>query len=181
MANPAITRDQVHTLAEACGDEGEVFQSTATRLIKEQRRLSRFFEQNMETMGVLPGQVSLYMLSVVMRIFEQVGGRMRKVTSRDLAAATAKVQGVAEGLLPPDDGFMDRVKAVDWRAQPHILDEVLWALYERDDEEDEDGEDGEAQADLEPAQSAMIYLMLWTAVEALDTNWTPAPSWSPEG
>ena len=69
MANPAILRDEVHTLAEACGDAGDEFQSTATRLIKNQRRLSRFFEQNMAAMGPMPAQVSLYMLSVVLRIF----------------------------------------------------------------------------------------------------------------
>ena len=47
MPNAAIPRERVHELAEACSDEGPGFQQRAARLIKEQRRLTRFFEQNM--------------------------------------------------------------------------------------------------------------------------------------
>ncbi len=174
MANPAISREQVHALAEACGDAGDDFQSTATRLIKEQRRLSRFFEQNMAAMSPMSAQVSLYMLSVVLRIFEQVGGRMKKINSHDLTQAMLDVQANAEKLMPADEQFIERAKAIEWRAQPHILDEVLWALYERDDDEMQEGE-----VDLAPNESALVYIMLWTAVEALDNNWTPPPDWTP--
>jgi hypothetical protein len=175
MANPAILRDQVHTLAEACGDAGDAFQSTATRLIKDQRKLSRFFEQNMGDMGPMPAQVSLYMLSVVLRIFEEVGGRMKKINGKDLKTAMVRVQAAAGELMPADENFIERAKSVDWRAQPHILDEVLWALYERG----EDKQEGEV--DLDTDASALVYIMLWTAVEALDENWSPPSEWTPEG
>jgi hypothetical protein len=173
MANPAITRDQVHTLAEACGNAGDEFQPTATRLIKDQRRLSRFFEQNMADMGSMPAQVSLYMLSVILRIFEEVGGRMKKINGQDLQAAMGRVQAEAAKLMPADETLIERAKSVDWRAQPHILDEVLWALYERDDKQ-------EGEVDLAMDASALVYIMLWTAVEALDQNWSPPKDWSPE-
>ena len=164
MPNPAIPRSRVHRLAEACGNESERFQSTATRLIKDQRRLARFFEHNMEAMGSLPAQVGLYMLTVCLRVFEQTGGRMSKVSGHDLDVATAKVQGYTDQLLPADKEFGERARAVADRAQPHLLDEVLWALYDREDKQ-------EGEADLDPEQSAMIYLMLWAAVEALDSRW----------
>ena len=64
MANAPISREKVHSLAEACSDQGESFQPVATRLIKHQRRLSRFFEQNVAEMGPMASQVGLYMLSV---------------------------------------------------------------------------------------------------------------------
>ena len=118
MSNPAIDRDRVHTLAEACSDEGESFQTTASRLIKRQRRLSRFFEQNVGPMGPMAAQVGLYMLSVSLRIFEQVGGRMDKVNGADLNAATAKIQSQADALLPGDDGFVSRAKAASLEARP---------------------------------------------------------------
>ena len=164
MTNPAINRDKVHTLAEACSDQGEAFQPIATRLIKHQRRLSRFFEQNVAEMGPMASQVGLYMLSVSLRIFDQVGGRMGKVNGEDLNAATAKVQSAAAGIFPADDEFEVRAKAIEWRAQPHLLDEILWALFERD-------EKAEGEVDLEPDKAALVYLMLWAAVEALDANW----------
>ncbi len=169
MANPAINRETVHSLAEACSDEGEGFQPIATRLIKHQRRLSRFFEQNVSEMGPMASQVGLYMLSVSLRIFDQVGGRMGKVNGDDLKAATAKVQGAAANIFPANDSFHERAKAIEWRAQPHLLDEILWALFERDEKAD-------GEVDLEPDKAALVYLMLWAAVEALDSNWT-----APEG
>lgn len=168
MANPAIPRDDVHRLAEACSDEGEAFQSTATRLVKQQRRLTRYIEQNVQHLGPMPAQVALYMLTVSMRIFEQTGGRMSKVTTRDIDAAAEKIQAVTDSLLPADGGFVDRVKAVEWRAQPHLLDEILWALYERDEDDKKEGE-----VDLEDNESALTYLVLWLAVEALDAKWRP--------
>ena len=166
MANAAIPREQVHAYAEACSDEGEAFNPTATRLVKEQRRVSRFFEQNMDSMDPMAAQVALYMLSVTLRIFERAGGRMKKVNGASLQAASARVSAQLEGVFPADDGFSARAKAAE-RSQPHILDEVLWALYERDDEETKD-----AEVDVDPNQSAMIYLLLWTAVEALDASWS---------
>ena len=45
------------------------------------------------------------------------------------------------------------------------LDEILWALFERDDKTD-------GEVDLETDKAALVYLMLWAAVEALDANWT---------
>lgn len=173
-AHPAIPRDEVHRLAEACSDEGPAFQPSATRLIKEQRRLTRYIEQNVQHLGPLPAQVALYMLTVSMRIFEQVGGRMGKVSTHDIDAAAARIQQVADQLLPADEGFAARAKAIAWRAQPHILDEVLWALYERDAADKKEGE-----VDLEPGQSALVYLVLWLAVESLDANWRPPAGYQP--
>lgn len=164
MANTAITREIVHSLAEACSDQGEAFQPVATRLIKHQRRLSRFFEQNVAEMGPMASQVGLYMLSVSLRVFDQVGGRMSKVNGDAINAATAKVQAAAADLFPADATFHERAKNVEWRAQPNLLDEILWALYERDDKTD-------GEVDLEPEKAALVYLMLWAAIEALDANW----------
>lgn len=164
MPNTPISRETVHSLAEACSDQGELFQPVAARLIKHQRRLSRFFEQNVAEMGPMASQVGLYMLSVSLRVFDQVGGRMGKVNGEAIAAATKKVQSVATDLFPADDSFHERAKAVEWRAQPHLLDEILWALYERDDK-------SEGEVDLEPEKAALVYLMLWAAIEALDANW----------
>jgi hypothetical protein len=169
MANAAISREKVHSLAEACSEQGDSFQPVATRLIKHQRRLSRFFEQNVAEMGPMASQVGLYMLSVSLRVFDQMGGRMAKVNSEVIHTASAKVQGVAADLFPLDDTFHERAKGVEWRAQPNLLDEILWALYERDDKAD-------GEVDLEPDQAALVYLMLWAAIEALDANWTAPES-----
>jgi len=174
MANLAIPREQVHDLAEACSDAGDAFQSSAGRLLKEQRTLSRFFEKNFAEMGPVPGQVSLYMLSVVIRIFEQVGGRLKKVNGQLISESASRIQEAATD-CPSDTPFPEWAKSVEWRAQPHILDEVIWALYEREDEEEK-----EEEVKMDDGQSAMIYMMLWAAVEALDARWSPPSNWAPE-
>ena len=69
-------------------------------------------------------------------------------------------------LLPIDEDFPNRAKGIEGRAQPHLLDEILWALYERNEEDRK-----KEETMLDDNQSAMIYLMLWTSVEALDGKW----------
>lgn len=179
MPNPAILRPQVHRLAEACSDEGEKFQSTATRLIKNQRRLSRFIESSFAGLNVdeqqkfVLSQMAVYMLSVSLRVFEQVGGRMRKVSTEDINAATARVQAAFDELMPADAEFSARARAVAWRAQPHLLDEILWALFDRPAQ-------NASEIDLPPNLAALVYMMLWASVEALDNNWKPSRNWAPE-
>jgi hypothetical protein len=178
MSNPAILRPQVHRLSEECSGDQQGFQSTATRLVKHQRRLSRFIEQSFVGIEVDPqvrfvsAQVAVYMLSVSLRVFEQVGGRMRKATTDDINAATARIQSVTDSLLPADAGFAFRARQIDWRTQPHLLDEILWALFNRSAEQKE-------EIDLPPDIAAMVYMILWACVEALDKNWTPSKDWIP--
>ena len=38
----------------------------------------------------------------------------------------------------------------------------------------------EGDVDLAMDASALVYIMLWTAVEALDQNWSPPKDWTPE-
>lgn len=179
MSNPAISRPQVHRLSEACSADQDGFKSTATRLVKSQRRLSRFIEESFSGLEIDPqirfvtAQVAVYMLSVSLRVYEQVGGRMRKVTTDDINAATARIQAVADQVLPADAGMPARARGVEWRAQPHLLDEILWALFER-------GNKREEEVDLPPDIAALVYMTLWVSIEAIDANWTPAKGWSPE-
>jgi hypothetical protein len=166
MKNPAISREEVHAFSEACSDMGLGFQTIASRLLKEQGSLKNFVDKNFAKVDPLAGQIATYMLSVCIRVFEQKGGKLKKVNKADLYAAQKNVQKSVNDLLPLDDDFHNRAKSIEGRAQHHLLDEVLWALYERDELKEEE------QA-LDEKQSALIYIMLWTAVEALDTKWRP--------
>lgn len=165
MSNPTISRDVVHSLSEACGNDPDGFQAIANRISKEQRRLFRHVEGEFAEKDPVSGQVALYMMSVCVRVLEQQDGRLTKVNQESIKAATKHVRAQLGSLLPIDDGFAERAKAAS-RTQPHLLDEVLWALYER---EEMDMLPDEAQID--PKKSAMIYIMLWIAVEALNSHW----------
>ena len=166
MPNPAIPRDEVHAYSEACSDMGLEFQSIASRLLKEQKSIKNYMEKQFAKVDPMAGQVATYMLSVCIRVFEQKGGRLKKVNNADLNIAQRKVNAAVDSLLPLDDQFSTRAKEREGRAQPHLLDEILWALYDREDRKEE-------EQMLNPKQSALIYIMLWTAVEALDSKWRP--------
>ena len=167
MPNPAINRDDVHAYSEACSDMGLDFQPLAARLVRSQSRLKTFLDSEFVEVDPMAGQITLYMFTVCLRVFEQAGGRLKKVNKQDIRLAQLRVQRSLNDLLPLDEGFSARAKEIETRAQPHLLDEILWALYDREDEEKK-----EEEAALSPKQSALIYIMLWTAVEALDSKWT---------
>ena len=164
-----IPRDIVHSHSEACADMGEMFQPIAMRLSKEQRRLMKYLEEQFASFDPLAGQIAMYMASVCIRVFEETGTQLRKVTTQDIRNAEAKIKPFIATILPAGDGFSDRAKEAD-RGQPHLLDEVLWALFDRAEEEQKEEEQKE-EMPLNPKQSAQIYLMLWVAVEALNGKW----------
>ena len=171
--NPTLPRDLVHQWSEECAAQGLAFQSVARRILEDQARLARFFKSNIPVMPGQSGEVSLYLLSVVVRLFERAGGRMGRIGSKEIDAATKKIQTYAALLMPADAGFPNRVRNVDERCQPHILDEALHALFEREEKKEE-------EVDMPPEQAALVFLMLWAATEACNLAWTPPknPEWS---
>ena len=164
MPNLAIPRYDVHSIAESCAEDAEVYRGTATRLLKQQRRLLNFFKANLPAMSAQTGEVSVYLFSVIVQIFEKYGGTLSKVNGRQIDDAAARVQGSVQALLPFDASFPERVRSLEWRAQSAVLDEALWALFER--EKKKDGE-----VDVADDQAGLIFLMLWVATEALDSAW----------
>jgi len=172
MPNAYIPRHQVHAWSESMSEDAAAHQASLTRLLKEQRRLSKFIEENAESMQPATAGVSQYMTGVVVRMFDLAGGRLRAATWAQVREAASRVQGAVGELLPLDDGFTERARSVSWRAQPHILDEALMALFEREQEDDE--------AELDTAECLKVYLMMWVACEVLDGNWKPAKKFDGE-
>ena len=168
MPNAFIPRDQVHAWSEAIGDNPEEHQAALTRLLKNQRRLTRFIEENAENLDGWTAGVSTYLTGVIVRIFDLAGGRLRSATWAQIREAEAKVGAAVGGLMPLDETMPERARNGD-RAQPHVLDEALMALFHRFTKEDREEEDGE----LDPTEAVKTYLMLWVVTEVLDANWKP--------
>ncbi len=170
--NPVIPRDHVHALSEECATLGASFQPIAKRLLEDQARLLRFFKGNLPQMDGQAGEVSLYLLAVVARIFSKCGGKLARVGPNEIALATKKIAAAAPSLLPWDAEFPARVRTIEDRAQPHILDEALNALFEREEKQAN-------EVDLDLEQAGRVFLMLWAATEALDAAWRApqSPDW----
>jgi hypothetical protein len=163
MPKPFIEREQVHAWSENIGKQPEDHQAALQRLLKSQRRISRFVEENAENMNMATGGVAMYMIGVILRLFDLAGGSLRSATWAQVRDAEARVQAAVPELLPLDDGFVERARAIGWRAQPHILDEALMALFERAPKEEEEA--------LDKVEAFKVYMLMWVATEALDTNW----------
>lgn len=174
-ANPQIPRTHVHSLSEECANQAASFGSTARRLLDDQARLVRFFRANLPAMDGQSGEVSLYLLAVILRIFDRCGGRMGRVGAGEIEAATRRLLA-DKSVLPFDHDFPSRVRAVTGRAQPHILDEALHALFEREERR-------EQEVEVDPEQAGRIFLLLWAATEALDAAWRAPtnPDWAEAG
>lgn len=163
MPNPYIPRDQVHAWSDAIGDNPET--ASLQRLLKQQRRLARWIEENAANLDAQSAGAALYLVGVVARIFDLAGGRLRSATWEQVRDAERRVGSAVDQLLPIDAGLPERARAISWRAQPHILDEALMSLFERDPEDDEER--------LDDTESFKIYMIMWVATEVLDQNWQP--------
>ncbi|MCB9742114.1 MAG: hypothetical protein H6741_00595 [Alphaproteobacteria bacterium] len=166
MSNPAIPRADVHRFSEECSDAGDDYRGVATRLIRDQKPLANFIQANMPHMKGEAGEVSMYMFSVILRIFERAGGRLKKVPQRAAVEAAGRLRPTIATLMPFDEGLPERLRAVEGVSQPHILGECIWALYEREEKQ-------EGEIDVPADQAGLILVLLWAAVEALNASWRP--------
>jgi hypothetical protein len=173
MSNLLIPRTTIHAWSDAIAEQLSDHQTSLQRLLKGQRRLTRFIELNQEHMNPGTSSVSVYMTGVIARMFELAGGRMRNATWAQVHAAEAKIQQHLDAMLPLDDGFADRFHAIEGRAQAHILDEAVMALFEAQRSEEEEEE-------LDHAESFKILLVCWVVTEVLDANWRPPASFEGE-
>jgi hypothetical protein len=166
MPNLFLPRATVHTWSEQIGDQAAEQQSALSRLLHDQRRLSKFIDENRQSMDPPTASVSLYLVGVVIRLYDMAGGRLRTGTWAQIRDASLRIEGALPDLLPLDDAFPERVRKILWRSQPHILDEALMALFAP-------REKRESEANLSAEESAKVFFLLWVANEVLDSNWSP--------
>jgi hypothetical protein len=167
MGNPLLPRFQVHAWSEEIGDHPLEHKTSIVRVVRKQRRLLSFVKQN--GAGIQVGSPGLpeRMIGFLGRIFDLAGGRLSSATFDQIAAAEKRVTDAVGELLPVDDALFERTRAVDWRAQPHLLDELGCSLLDP-------RLDAPYAADR--AEALKLYLLLWVAVEVLDGNWKPPTS-----
>lgn len=165
MPNALIPRTTVHAWSEAIGNSPMDHSSSLTRLLKDQRRLTRFIEENSQAMGGATAGICVYMTGVIARMFETAGGRLRNATWEHVRAAEARVSAKVDQILPLDLALVDRLHAISDRAQPHILDEAAMVLFLSERAE------GEPETDL--AEALKVLLVSWVVVEVLNDCWQP--------
>ena len=130
-----IPRDEVHQHSEACADMGEAFQPVAMRLSKRQKRLMKYLEEQFASFDLTRHKLRCtYFSAFVCVCLSRVVGTCARSTHKTSVMPKRKLKPLLAQVLPAGDGFSERAKAVE-RGQPHLMDEVLWALFDRAEEE----------------------------------------------
>jgi hypothetical protein len=166
MTREFFPRDQVHVWSDEIGDNPDGHRVALQRLLKEQKRIAKFVQENGADLGPTTGGVGLYLLGVIARMFDMAGGRLKSASWGQIRAAEKRVGAVVGELMPVDDDFPTRLRQIEWRAQPHILDEAIMSLFDRD-EDDLD----ESEQQLDTVECVKLFFLVWVAVEVLDLNW----------
>lgn len=171
MPNSLIPRTTVHAWSEDIGNSPMDHSTSLSRLLKDQRRLTRFIEENAAQMAGPTSGVCVYMTGVIARMFELAGGRLKNATWEQVRAAEARVGAHVNALLPLDLDLVGRLHTISDRAQPHILDEAAMVLFLSPHKEGE-------EPDL--AEALKVLLVSWVVIEVLDACWQPAKDFAGE-
>ncbi len=170
MSNALIPRDVIHAWSEQIAEQIADEQVSLQRVLRDQRRLTRFVQKNQEHMAPATVGVSMYMTGVIARMFDMAGGRLKSATHAQVNEAATKVQQLLGQVLPLDDGFAERFRSVP-RAQAHILDEAYMALMSEPEGEEED---------LDRNEALKVLMLMWVITEVLDANWKPGKDFEGE-
>lgn len=161
MSNAYLNRAQIHEWVQDIDVNKKAHKPALKLLLSKQRPLSRYVHDGVSAIGLERKSTVMFIAGVLLRVFDLAGGKVRKIGTAELVAAEAKVTAWVPQVVPPDDGFAGRIRAIDERAQPHLIDECLVDLFDN--------------PELTSVESAKLLFLVWIAIEALDSAWTPPP------
>lgn len=146
---------------EAIADHPKEHELAVSNVVKRYRRLGKWMKLQAEHLGAHAGVSAAYTMGVVGRILELQGGKLGPVTDAMIDAAATQVAEAVDSLLPVDDQLPQRLRAVEWRAQPGILDVLIEDVFADED----------SQAAKPPEVMFQVFVLVWVAVEVLHMAW----------
>lgn len=166
MADQLIPRQQVHAWIEDIDANKATHKAAINFLLTSQRALSRYVAKAAGQVGVGSRRKILFIQGAILRVFDLAGGKIKKVTGEHITDAEQKIGSIAGDMMPLDGEFASRVRSVPWRAQGHLVDELLMSLF--DDKE------------LDVKELAKLFFLMWVVVEAVDAAWRPSSDFEGE-
>jgi hypothetical protein len=104
-------------------------------------------------------ELAIYIAFVVYKMFLDSGGKIPRISSREIMARHNETTRVVESLEGAHEKFIDRIANVQVSPQPYVMKYVLEALME--DAED----DG---IDLTEEDIGLLFMLFKTEIEVLD-------------
>jgi hypothetical protein len=149
------------TWQEVAGFSPDKANKEMMKIGNSQPDLLAFVAESSKEMGREVSELAIYIFLVVYRMFQGSYGKIKKISSEEIIECYEHNEGLMERLEGADERFLDRIASVQTSRQPHVVNYVVDALMEEDDE----GEDAVA---LTEEQKGFLYLLLKTVIDVLD-------------
>jgi len=159
MPNPLIDRASIHAWVDQIAEQPEKHKTAITRLVRSQRKLAKYVDSQALSIGAGQRHTAVYLLGVVLRIFDLCGGKLKRIQLPPVVAAEGRVTALVPRLMPPDEGLAERLRTIEGRAQPHLLDEMVMDLWD--------------SPDADPVELVKLFILMWIVVEVVDEHWVP--------
>lgn len=137
---------------------------TLRRLIEPHRRLVRFVDEQLMSLGEFPHALGLHILAVLAKAFQTAGGRIDHRPQRQLDEVGSMVQARFAEILPLDAEAQQRAYRLDI-GQPWLLGMAVEAL--RDDDAPAN------RRRITSSERASVVAVSWVCLEALHAGWEP--------
>jgi hypothetical protein len=149
------------TWQEVAGFSPDKAKKEMMKINNYQPELLAFVVESSKEMGREVSELAIYLFVVVYRMFQGAHGKIKRISSEEVIECYQNNEGLMERLEGAHDKFLDRIASAQTSRQPHVVNYVVDALMEEDDE----GEDAVA---LTEGQKGFLYLLLKTVIDVLD-------------
>ncbi len=128
---------------------------------KEQRDLLGFVLELTRDRPRSVSELALYMFFAVFRMFQKsYGRRIKPISAGKIVACYEANEALLGSLEGAHDTFVDRVAHIHVAAQPHVIQYVVEALVETEEDED--------LRELTEEDKASLFLLLKTVIDLLN-------------
>jgi hypothetical protein len=149
------------TWQEVAGFSPDRAKKEMMKIGNTQPDLLAFVTESSKEMGQEVRELAIYMFLVVYRMFQGAHGKIIKISSEEIIECYEHNEGLLERLEGAHEKFLDRVASVQTSRQPYVVNYVVDALMEEDDE-------GENAVVLTEEQKGFLFLLLKTVIDVLD-------------
>jgi hypothetical protein len=151
------------TWQEVAGFSPDRAKKEMMKIGNSQLELLAFVTESSREMGQEVRELAIYMFVVVYRMFKQAHGKIKRIPSEEIIKCYEQNEGLLERLEGAHEKFLDRVARVQTSRQPYVVNYVVDALMEENDE-------GEEAVALTEEQKGFLFLLLKTVIDVLDQS-----------
>ena len=150
------------TWQEVAGFSPDRAKKEMMKIGTRQQELLTFVMESAKEMGQEVRELAIYMFLVVYRMFQEVHGKIKKISLEEIIECYEHNEGLMERLEAANEKFLDRIASLQTSRQPYVVKYVVDTLMEEDE--------GEDALVLTEEQKGFLFLLLKTVIDVLDQS-----------